>query len=190
MASLRNGYPLEWFADVIAERFKCGICSQVLRDPTITKCGHIYCARCISSWAGYYGVCPERCGTVELDSLICPLELSIIISGLSVRCKNRPEGCKAQIKLAEKPLHEQICPFRIRRTRSALGLGRLLPKLSLSQQDLSSVIEDRPCNIQHKRSKSSSLLRVAIPRRTPSSVSAALFRPAARCEMPVAMVSE
>lgn len=197
MTSLRNGYPLEWFTGPIDEGFKCGICSLVLRDPTITKCGHVYCARCISSWAGYYGVCPECCRQVELDSLSCPLELSTIVSGLAVRCKNRPAGCKAQIRLAEKHLHEQICSYRIRRTRS--GLGKLLPNFSLSQQDLSSVFKDRNCKIQHKRSKSSSgpgsLLRVSsntVPRRSPSSVSA-VFRPgavSARCEMPVAMVSE
>lgn len=189
--AVRNGYPLEWFVEPVSDNLKCGICSLVLRDPTITKCGHVYCALCISSWAGYYGVCPERCIEVEVDSLSCPLHLSKLVSGLAVNCKNSPAGCRIQISLAEKRRHEQICSHSHSYScRSRSGLGKLLPKLSLSQQDLSPHRK-----VLHQRTKSSgsaSALRInIIPKRSPSSVSV-LGRSAAataHCAMPVAMVS-
>lgn len=185
----RTGYPLEWFVEPVDESFKCGICKQVIRDRTVTPCGHVYCFQCISSWAGLYGVCPERCGEVELHSLSCPGPLDTIsqfISGLSVHCQNRPAGCRIQIRLAEKCKHEQICPHR--RPRDPTVLGKLLPKFSLSQQDLTrvnsscSLSQDRNFKILHKRSESASALRI----HTAPSSTASVCRPAA---MPVAMVS-
>lgn len=181
------GYPLEWFAGPVDDSFKCGICCQVLRDPTATKCGHVYCARCISSWVSYYGVCPERCREMEVDSLKRTLHLDKLISGLAVCCKNK--SCRMQPNLAEKHMHEQSCPHRS-------TLKKLL-KFS-SQLDLRA--EDSKFRVHHKRSRSSggsaSTTRInAIARRSPSA--AALCRPSALdlsrapgpCAMPVAMVS-
>lgn len=178
------GYPVQWFVGDIDESLKCGICSHVLRDPTVTKCGHIYCGKCVVSWAGYYGVCPERCMEVDLDSLQCLTHMDLFISGLLVHCINRPAGCRLQIKLAEKCQHDQVCPYRS--TRHHEGLRKLLP--SLSHQDLQGLTHK---GHHHKRTKSSgsssaaAIHPVSRPtvKRTPSSVSA--FFP-----MPVAMVSE
>lgn len=187
-----NGYPLEWFAKPVADRFKCGICKQVIRDPAVTPCGHIYCAQCISSWAKHYGVCPERCREVETNSLSCPLnEMGKFISGLAVYCKNRPAGCRVQIKLAEKNQHEQVCSYS---RPKRVGLGKLLPKFSLSQQDLrlaSPLLQDR--GFKQQRTESTSGLQIhTLPRRSPSTASSAVssvHRPAGHCAMPVAMVS-
>lgn len=187
------GYPVQWFVGDIDESLKCGICSNVLKDPTVTKCGHIYCGRCIVSWAGYYGVCPERCMQVDLDSLQCLTHMDLFISGLLVHCKNRAAGCRLQIKLAEKYQHEQACPHRATGSTAAgrQGLRKLLP--SLSQQDLQGLKHKG----HHKRTKSSGSSSAAaihlVPtvKRTPSSISA-FFRPSASRSraMPVAMVSE
>lgn len=189
----KTGYPLEWFVEPVKDSFKCGICKQVIRDPAVTPCGHVYCCQCISSWAGQYGVCPERCREVELHSLSCPLNsISQLISGLFVHCQNRPAGCRTEVRLAEKRLHELTCPYGHRRA----VLGKLLPKFSLSQQDLtrvssSAVSQDRNFKIQHKRSDSASGLRIhSLPRRSPSTAS--VCKPAtafAHPAMPVAMVS-
>ena len=182
------GYPVQWFIGDIDESLKCGICSHVLRDPTVTKCGHIYCGRCIVSWAGYYGVCPERCMEVDIDSLQSLTHMELFISGLLVHCKNRPAGCRLQIKLAEKHQHDLVCPYR---GAGRQGLRKLLP--SLSHQDLQGPRHKG----HHKRTKSSESSSAAAihhnptVKRTPSSVSA-FFRPSAPGSraMPVAMVSE
>lgn len=175
------GYPVEWFAQTVDESYKCGICCQVLRDPTTTKCGHIYCSRCISSWVSYHGVCPERCRELEVDSLK-PMRVGNLISGLAVHCKNKSIGCRVQVSLAEKHLHEDSCAYS-----RPTGLRRLLSKFSLSQQDLSKY------NVNHKRTNSSgvgSSSRInpiaKTCKRSPSSA-AALCRPSTA--MPVVMVS-
>ena len=189
------GYPLEWFAKPVADRFKCGICKQVIRDPAVTPCGHIYCSQCISTWAKHYGVCPERCREVETNSLRCPLNIGKLISGLTVHCKNRPAGCRIQTKLAEKSQHEQICSYSRPKSRKA-GLGKLLPKFSLSQQDLrlTSISSGQDRSFKHQRSESASGLQIhTLPRRSPSrspsTASSALSKSTHNSAMPVAMVS-
>lgn len=182
------GYPLEWFAQSVDESYKCGICCQVLRDPTTTKCGHVYCSQCISSWVNYYSVCPERCGELEVDSLRRIEHMDHLISGLAVHCKNKSIGCGAQVSLAEKHLHEESCAYS-----RATGLRRLLSKFSLSQQDLT---DDRKYKVNHKRTKSSgggSSSRInQTCKRSPSSA-AAFCRPSTAVPpshaMPVVMVS-
>ena len=190
------GYPLEWFAETVPERYRCGICSLVLRYPTATPCGHLYCSRCISSWVSCYGVCPERCRELEADSLKQAIDIGHFVSGLKVRCINRPAGCKVLVSLSEKSHHEQSCA-----NAHPSGFRRLLTKFSRSQLDLSG--EDRKfkvVKIRHKRTKSSggsSRINAASTakacRRSPSSA-AALCRPSTAVPfssraMPIAMVS-
>ena len=188
--SREGGYPLEWFAGVVQERFKCGICHQVLREAVATSCGHIYCSGCLSWWIRHYGVCPLRCRELETDSLKRVVQMDRLISGLAVHCKNRAAGCGVVVCLAEKHLHETTnCAHAGAHTS---GLRRLLSKLSLSQQDLS---EGSKYKVRHKRTKSSGSPINALARRSPSSA-AALCRPSTAVPslsvsraMPVAMVS-
>ena len=183
------GYPLEWFAQPVDDNFKCGICCHVMRDPTATKCGHVYCAKCISSWVSYYGVCPERCRDLEISSLKPSPQLAKLISGLAVQCKNKTAGCRTRPSLDQKHFHEQSCPFG--------GTAKFNLKLfssasfSLSQQDLFGS-SSKGC---HKRTNSSGILQTSTSRirslakRSPSSA-AAFCRPTPSHHraMPVAMV--
>lgn len=180
------GYPLEWFAQSVDEKFKCGICSRVMRDPTATRCGHIYCSRCIAAWVNYYGVCPEKCREVQLQSLRPSQLVAKLISGLQVNCKNKTAGCRARPILAEKEQHEHACPYRP-------SLNKLFSsiKLSLSQQDL----VGEPSKGNHKRTNSSGVLpsstsRIrSVAKRSPSSAAAFCRKPSLQA-MPVAMVSK
>lgn len=188
--SAQHGYPLDWFAEAVDDSYKCGICSQVLKNPTTTKCGHMYCFHCLSSWVSRYGVCPERCRELELDTLKPTLRIHHLISGLAVHCKNKSAGCRVQVSLADKLLHEESCPYS-----RAGGLRKLLlSKFSLSQLDLS---EERKFQVSHKRAKSSeggsntrinynTVAKPKTPKRSPSSA-AALCRSS---PMPMSMVSK
>ncbi len=191
MASLMAdycGYPLEWFAQPVDEIFKCGICCHVMKDPTATKCGHIYCARCISSWVSYYHSCPERCREVEVGSLRPSQHLAKLISGLVVQCQNKTAGCRARPILAEKHQHEHACSFRPARNLklfSSVGL-------SLSQQDLFGGSSKG----DHKRTNSSGILQTgssrirSLAKRSPSSAAAfCRYSSPKHRAMPVAMVS-
>ncbi len=186
------GYPEDWFVESIDEKLKCGICCNVLRNPISTKCGHIYCARCLMSWTDYYGVCPEHCREVEVGSLKRQVQIEKVISGLLTHCKNKSAGCMLQIVLSQKQKHERNCQYR--------SVGRkLLSKFSFSQHDIIVPAKEKKYNIYHKRSRSSgssqSTAQIgAFAKRSPSS--AAYFcktgEPLALSNpplMPVAMVS-
>ena len=102
----------------IDDYLKCGICGNVLQSPRATSCGHVFCQQCLHSWIDYYGICPNRCGEVELEQLTRPVHIEKRISGLLTRCKNYRSGCAVQIPLSEKCKHEQSCSNREPRRHS------------------------------------------------------------------------
>ena len=40
------------------EEWICPICMEEFREPSVTKCGHVFCRRCISEWLLRSDVCP------------------------------------------------------------------------------------------------------------------------------------
>ena len=184
-----SGFPLEWFAEPVEDHLKCGICSKVLRDPTVTKCGHIYCEQCLYHWVDYYGVCPERCREVELDSLKRSLHVQKLISGLLTGCKNKIAGCPVQVPLAEKHQHERTCPYQ-----SGAGFKNKKSKrnfLHKRQVSAPAAIEENDYVVHHKKTKKSiffSNTRLSAIARSPSSA-AILCRTEDARPMPIAMVS-
>ncbi len=106
-----SGYPLEWFAGPIDAHLVCGICGNVLKDPRATACGHVFCRKCIHAWIDEYGVCPARCGEVEVEALHRASHIDKKVSCLMTSCKYTKVGCKAILKLADKELHERTCHY-------------------------------------------------------------------------------
>ena len=109
---MNSGYPLEWFAEPIDDYLKCGICNKVLQNPRATSCGHVFCQDCIQSWIEYYGICPNRCGELEVQEVTRAVHIEKRISGLLARCKYTRVGCTAAVSLADKHLHERGCSYR------------------------------------------------------------------------------
>ena len=89
----------------------CGICGMVMRSPRATKCGHVFCRQCLHTWIESYGVCPERCGEIEVESLRRAQLIDKQISCLLTSCKYYKAGCKALIQLSEKESHEKKCRY-------------------------------------------------------------------------------
>lgn len=123
----------------------CGICGNVLRDPKATECGHVFCHKCIHSWIDEYGVCPARCGEVEVEHLHRASHIQKKISCLLTGCKFTKTGCKAILKLVDKELHEQTCHYG----KKLLGKARSFAIFNFghSQQEVS-------FRRQHTRTKS------------------------------------
>lgn len=134
-----NGYPLEWFVEPIDAHLFCGVCDSVLKDPRATTCGHVFCRKCIHAWIDEYGVCPSRCGEVEVDTLTRSSRIEKKISCLLTGCRYTKVGCKAILQLADKELHERNCHYS--KKLSLLGKARSFPffNFSLSQPEESSL---------------------------------------------------
>ena len=133
-----SGYPLEWFAEPIDAYLVCGICGNVLKDPRATACGHVFCRKCIHAWIDEYGVCPARCGEVEVEALHRASHIDKQISCLITSCKYTKVGCKAILKLADKELHELTCHYS--KKLSIFGKTRSFSifNFSLSQPEVAS----------------------------------------------------
>lgn len=51
--------------------FDCHICLDISRAPVVTRCGHLYCLCCISTWLRQgFSVCPVCKSAVTIESLI------------------------------------------------------------------------------------------------------------------------
>ena len=111
----------------------CGICGQVLRDPRATECGHVFCRRCLSLWIDEYGICPARCGEVELESLRRAAHISKKISCLLTRCRYTKVGCKAILQLSDKETHEGKCHY----AKKVVGKTRSFPFFNFGTANLS-----------------------------------------------------
>ena len=107
--AMDSGYPLDWFVEPVDERCICEICGKVLRFPRSTPCGHVFCLHCLEFWIEYYGVCPKRCGEIELETTTSAGSLEKHIQSLQTRCKYHRHGCKSCISLEEKEKHEKRC---------------------------------------------------------------------------------
>ncbi len=130
-----SGYPLEWFAGPIDAHLVCGICGNVLKDPRATACGHVFCRKCIHAWIDEYGVCPARCGEVEVEALHRASHIDKKVSCLMTSCKYTKVGCKAILKLADKELHERTCHYS--KKLSILGKTRSFSIFKSSPEEAS-----------------------------------------------------
>eukprot|EP00124_Ichthyophonus_hoferi_P001154 Ihof_evm11s54 gene=Ihof_evmTU11s54 len=50
--TLQGGYNIERFIDknAFVNECICSICSNILRDPLVTPCEHVFCSECIQKW--------------------------------------------------------------------------------------------------------------------------------------------
>lgn len=133
-----SGYPLEWFVSTPPQTFICEICGKILNTPKSTSCcGESFCCRCLEFWNDYYGICPKRCGEMEMDTLRKENKLEKIIQSLPVYCQysNGGGGCTAMITLAEKQKHERKCQHKPKNTTNS---AQSKPALSSKREKNSS----------------------------------------------------
>ena len=92
------------------EDLVCPICQEILSDPLITSCGHLFCRMCL-----------ERHGGGPKDCPVCRQEYTVMsdqfharrISGLKVKCSNARRGCKwsGELKDAKGHVGSSSCQF-------------------------------------------------------------------------------
>eukprot|EP00759_Apiculatamorpha_spiralis_P033936 PhF_6_TR35043/c0_g1_i1/m.51063/K10666/RNF5; E3 ubiquitin-protein ligase RNF5 len=52
------------------ENFECNICFDPATDPVVTRCGHLYCWKCLSEWLSRKPDCPVCKGAVVKDECV------------------------------------------------------------------------------------------------------------------------
>ncbi len=96
------------FVDEVPEKFKCRICTNVLRDPRLTECcGQHFCQGCLQSWfqtqTRTLRSCPH-CRTVNFVH-IHDKSVQRELNQLCIRCSHHEEGCQWVGELGDLQTH-------------------------------------------------------------------------------------
>ena len=96
----------------LLEELKCPICIELVKEPVLTSCNHLFCKNCIN----YQPTCP----TCRKMCKATPDRGSVrIVKAFKVKCPNSVKGCKwqgdlgdAEEHLEEKCQHQKVkCPY-------------------------------------------------------------------------------
>ena len=96
---------------------KCPICLELVHEPVLTSCGHLFCQRCVRD--------QTKCPTCR-DELQCMRNQrdERKVKGLKVKCPNWKEGCRWQGDLGDTAQHRGtncqmegiLCPTGCKKT--------------------------------------------------------------------------
>ena len=82
----------------LLEEFKCPICHELLFEPVVTSCRHLFCRKCIKG--------QRTCPTCRKEFITMEdIGSSKAIGAFKVKCPNSPEGCKWEGDLGNAEEH-------------------------------------------------------------------------------------
>ena len=95
------------FVDLLSDRHTCPVCLLTLREPTITKCGHLFCNDCVRPLARRGRIeCPV-CREDQNESEIYPNNYDKReIMSLKIYCDQQEKGCGWKGELRRRETHE------------------------------------------------------------------------------------
>lgn len=135
------GYPTRLFVDKeLDEAYICGICRDVLQDPVITTCEHLFCKDCIERWLAFKllpqeKICPydrQPITTTQLKQP--PRPLLNLLQKLKLHCKF--DGCKVITNLGQILTHENICEANPNFKKACIhNCGAILSKIEIPQHN-------------------------------------------------------
>ena len=80
------------------EDLKCPICLELVYEPVLTSCGHLFCQRCVRD--------QPKCPQCQDELLYMPhMVTEAIVKGLKVKCPNCEKGCGWQGDLGDSAQH-------------------------------------------------------------------------------------
>ena len=128
---------------------ECPICLQImLKDISLTSCGHHFCTSCIER---IHGPCPE-CRTTPYQ-IFPDADRQRYIRGLQVYCSNKKDGCtwKGELKNLSghinKGKREGDCQFQVVECRYWNGLTRWGCAVKMKRADLANH-EEKECKVR------------------------------------------
>ncbi|XP_062512481.1 TNF receptor-associated factor 6-B-like [Corticium candelabrum] len=100
------------FVDRLSDRHTCPVCLLALREPTITKCGHLFCNDCWRSLARRGRIeCPV-CREEQNESEIFPNNYDKReIMSLKIYCDQQEKGCGWKGELRKRGTHNNTCGY-------------------------------------------------------------------------------
>ena len=100
------------FVDRLSNRHTCPVCLLALREPTVTKCGHLFCNDCVRPLASRGRIeCPV-CKEEQKESEIYPNNYDKReIMSLMIYCDQQEKGCGWKGELRERGTHNETCGY-------------------------------------------------------------------------------
>ena len=121
-----GGYSYDFLTEP-PQKYHCGICTRVLKDPHLTECcGHEFCKTCLERWgmSSKSKTCPH-CREVNFNHIVNK-QSKREIDELKVRCSHRKNGCGWVGELVLIEAHHKSCDyFQIQCSMCELGMKRM-----------------------------------------------------------------
>ena len=113
MASYDTGYEDERFLHPVGQSFHCGICYNVVKDPTMCRHNeHLFCRACITRSLVNSQTCPSCAEPLTVETLTQPSRTVMnLLSELKIRCQFFNRGCEKFIELGNLGRHVADCGF-------------------------------------------------------------------------------
>ena len=94
--------------------FECPICTQILRNPVMTQCGHHYCRGCLEEYRRCNGhpKCPECRQPIVgdvVDAMTCPITRFFRNALMAVTVECGHAGCDWVGIYEDRDEHEKGC---------------------------------------------------------------------------------
>ena len=100
------------FVDRLSERHTCPVCLVALREPMMTKCGHLICNDCVRPLARRGRVVCPLCREEQNESEIYPNNYDKReIMSLKIYCDQQEKGCGWKGELRERETHNETCGY-------------------------------------------------------------------------------
>ena len=110
-----DSYASVQFADPVPSHLECAICTEAVRDPPNTRCGHLFCRRCLAKCQSPQ--CPTcRAAFSSVASLPSNSFAQQLVWNLKVKCSVNPADCpwRGELGTDDRNLkaHHLACTFR------------------------------------------------------------------------------
>lgn len=102
------GIDIERFNGDAHEPFLCAVCLDVVDDPIMTPCDHLFCKACFSP-RSIRGRCPSCREKVEQVKQLNRI-LKQVYDSLKLKCSE--SGCKEVLNVSNYKSHDKSCPKR------------------------------------------------------------------------------
>ncbi|XP_062512086.1 TNF receptor-associated factor 6-like [Corticium candelabrum] len=100
------------FVAPLADRHVCPVCLLALREPTVTKCGHLFCNDCVRPLARRGRIVCPVCREEQNESEIFSNNYDKReIMSLKIYCDQQEKGCKWKGELRERETHNETCGY-------------------------------------------------------------------------------